>query len=287
MKFDDQKIDFSKIGIETKPEKKAQFIVIYGRPCTGKTTMACYAPDPVLIPIGRETGHERMHIPKFTNPGMEPYDFVIASIMKLLKTEHSRKTAIFDNIGTYREVIDEMIMEKNPTAKSGDKVIQVTSLADYGFGKGASMAYPYWNRLLEGFSKLLEKDINVILIGHDLAYNINLENGDYYQKIGINAPSGEKTNVRSLIEERAHYVLYVKKIDRTISKKGKFGGVDTVPTNANASRIVYTTETGMHFAKSRLALPDTYEIDHSDNEEELLKTRSNESIKQLFEDLLK
>lgn len=271
-------IKFDEIGLVPKSEKRAQFTVLYGHGGLGKTSAACYSPDPVIIPIGRETGHERMvesGIPAFNNPGIPPIDFVFGCIQKLLKTEHSRKTAIFDNIGTYREAVDEDVENDN---KGADLK---------AFGRGTALAFPYYGKLLAGIDLLLKKGIHVILIAHDVQYNVNLESGDYYSRVGINAPAGENTNVRGLLEARAHNVLYMRGENPTAVVKGAGGRNKQVATSGMISRIIYTKPAGTFFAKSRVNLDHFYEIEHSETEEELLKERSNPSLIKLFQDIYK
>jgi 5-methyltetrahydrofolate--homocysteine methyltransferase len=42
---------------------------------------------------------------------MKPIDFVFGAVAKLLKTDHTRKTVVFDNLGCYREAVDEDVEE--------------------------------------------------------------------------------------------------------------------------------------------------------------------------------
>jgi hypothetical protein len=287
--FDD--LSFTDIALAKRDSSRPQFTVIYGHGGLGKTTTACYSHDPVILPVGRETGQERMidhGIPCFENvTDIDPINFVFGCIAKLLKTEHSRKTLIIDNIGTYREAVDEEVIKDNPTTGGKESKI-VTSLSDYGYGKGQTMAYPYYTKLLAGIDVLMKKKrMHVILLGHDVLYNINKEDGTYYQRTGINAPAGENTNVRGLIEARAHNVLYMRGENPTINVKANFGVTKTNATSGSIKRIIYTKPAGTFFAKSRVNAAEYYEIEHSNTEEELLKDRSNQSLKKLFEDLYK
>jgi len=271
------KIDFESIGLIPKAEKHPQFTVIYGKGGLGKTTAACYSPDPVIIPIGRETGHERMvanGIPAFQcPPGMAPLDFVFGAIQKLLNSEHSRKTVIFDNIGTFRECVTEDVENDNK-----DKDLKI-------WGRGSALEFPYYGKLLAGIDKLLKKGLHVILIAHDVSFNVNLESGDYYSRVGINAPAGENTNVRGLLEARAHNVFFIQGENPTTVVKGAGGKNKQIATSGQISRVIYTKPAGTFFAKSRVNLDLFYEIEPSDTEEELLKNRSNPTLIKLWSDV--
>lgn len=275
--FDLKSLDFES-KIKAKPEKKPQFSVFYGKGGIGKSSLTCYSPDPIILPIGRESGHEKMCVPKFPSNeemGLTPINHVFAAITWCLKAEHTRKTLIIDNVGSYRESVDEDVEQSN----------QGIDLKAYG--KGAVLAYPYWTRLLAGIDAIMKKrDMHVILLGHDGSFNVNLPDGSYYQKISINAPRGENTNVMGLIEARAHNVLYMRGEDNVMTEKR---GVNTqnkkYATGGLTKRVIYTKPHGDFFAKSRVNMDEYYEIEQSDTEEDLLKNRTNPTAIKLFEDL--
>jgi len=273
-------VKFDDIELAVKTKKRPQFSIIYGKGGIGKTTAACYSPDPVILPVGRETGQERMidnGVPSFENTkGMPPIEFVFGCMQKLLKTEHSRKTLIIDNIGSFREAVEEDVEADN-------KGVDLKA-----YGKGAALAYPYYTRLLAGIDAIMKKkDMHVILIAHDVLYNINKEDGTYYQRIGINAPAGENTNVRGLLEARAHNVLYIRGEDPTRTVKGVMGGVKQIATSGKINRVIYTKPQGTFFAKSRVNAEPYYEIEPTETEEDLLNNKTNETLIQLFTDLYK
>jgi len=278
--FDLKSLDFES-KIKAKPEKKPQFTVIYGKGGIGKSTMASYSPYPIIIPVGKETGHERMCVPKFPSyaeMNLTPINHVYACMQWVLRAEHTRKTLIIDNVGSYREGVDDDVEDSN-------KGVDLKA-----YGKGAAFGYPYWTRLLSGVDAVMkQRDMHVILLGHDGSYNVNNPDGSYYQKISINAPRGENTNVQGLLEARAHNVLYVKGEDQIIADKrgivNKDGPVKKYATSGATRRVVYTKPRGDFFAKSRVNMEEYYEIEQSETEEELLHKRTNPTLIQLFKDL--
>jgi hypothetical protein len=280
--FDLKALDFES-KIKAKPEKKPQFTIIYGKGGIGKSTMASYSPDPIIIPVGRETGHEKMCVPKFpsySEMNLTPINHVYACMQWVLRAEHTRKTLIIDNVGSYRESVDEDVEDSN-------KGVDLKA-----YGKGAAFGYPYWTRLLAGIDAVMKRrDMHVILLGHDGSYNVNNPDGSYYQKISINAPRGENTNVMGLLEARAHNVLYVRGEDQIIADKrgivNKDGPVKKYATSGATRRVVYTKPRGDFFAKSRVNMEEYYEIEQSETEEELLHKRTNPTLIQLFTDLYK
>jgi hypothetical protein len=274
-KLDDIKID----GIElAKPKERPQFTVLYSAGGVGKSTISSYSPSPVIIPIGRETGQERMidfGVPCFENTKeIPPIHFVFGCIQKLLKSEHGRKTAIFDNLGSFREAVDEDVEEDN-------KGVDLNA-----FGKRQGLSFNYYGRLLAGFDALMKKKgMNIILLAHSVPINVNLPDGTYYQKTAIHAPAGDNTNVRGLLEARAHNVLYLRSETRTRSVTGALGVKKIIGAETGVKRVIYTKETGTYFAKSRGDLEESYEIDQTESATDLLKKQSNESIIKLWADI--
>jgi hypothetical protein len=260
--------------IRSKPEKKPQFSVIYGKGGIGKTTLASYSQDPIIIPVGRETGVEKMAVPKFPNyeeMNLSITDHVFACLSWLIKAEHTRKTVIIDNAGAYREGVDYDVEDSN-------KGVDLKA-----FGKAQSLAYPYWTTLLSSIDGLMKKrDMNVILIGHDSSYNVNLPDGNYYQRISINTPRGENTNVTGLIEARCHNMFYMTNESATSKVKDKFGQSKIIATGS-ITRTIYTKPSGQFFAKSRVNLEEYYDIGNSSTEEDLLHLRNNQEIIDFWE----
>ena len=290
MAIDDLKnFDFDNIDIVTKIAKYPQFTVMYGKGGVGKSSAACYSPNPVILAIGRETGHQRMDVPKLENKNnINPVTFVYGTIKYLIEKPHSRETLIIDNAGTFRESVDEDVIAKNPTCGSGADKKEVESISDYGYGKGAAMAYPYWVRLMAGIDMLMRKrNMHVILMAHPVLYNVNLEDGSYYSRTGIAVPAGENTSVRGLMEARAHNVFYMEEGIPTSTVKGNFGGDKKVATSGESKRIIYTKPSGTFFAKSRVDMDKVYIINKSPTETELLHDKTNESLINFWADVYK
>lgn len=277
--FDLESLNFES-KIKAKPEKRPQFSIIYGKGGIGKTTAACYSIDPIILPVGRETGHERMCVPKFpsfSEMNLTPVQHVFASLSWLLQSQHTRKTLIIDNVGSYREVVDEDVEESN-------KGVDLKA-----YGRGAALAYPYWTRLLAGIDALMKRrEMNVILLGHDGSFNVNLPDGTYYQKISVNAPRGENTQVMGLLEARCHNMFYLRGEDQVVTdKRGVAQQGKKYATSGLTKRIIYTKSRGDFFAKSRVNMEEYYEIDNSETEEDLLQNRTNETLIKFWQDVYK
>jgi hypothetical protein len=264
--------------INAKPIIAPQFTIIYGKGGVGKSSLTSYAKAPIILPLGRETGHEKMCIPKLPNHtelGIDPVSHVFAAFKWLRDAQHTRQTLIIDNVGAYKDIVEDDVEEAN-------KGVDLKA-----YGKGSALAYPYWSRLARGIDMLMKKrGMDVILLGHDGTYTINNPDGSYYQKISVNAPSGEKTNVRADLERQAHNVFYIQEEalvaeeKRGMPQEGKKYAIGVKP-----KRVIYTQSVGNIFAKRRVQMQDRYIIKESPDQTALLKTRTNESIQQFFKDL--
>lgn len=281
-KREDLNIDRVKVehGAKTMP----QFTVIYGKGDTGKTTLACHSPAPILIPVGRELCHEKFHVHKIPNTEkLNPILHLFEAMEFLRKKPHSRKTLVIDNLSCYREAVEEDVIDTYPA--EGDR--KATSLGDYGYGKGQAYAFNYYTRLLEGIDRLIkEREMHVILIAHEVLHTVNLPDGKYYQKTGIYAPTGDKTNVCGLLEQRANNVLYIRCEDEVRAVKNHMGiERRIVMPGRKQQRIVYTKPYGDVFAKTKSDIDSAIEIEHTDNINSLNKELNNPSILKLFERL--
>jgi hypothetical protein len=288
-----EELDISRVSFDTIEMKKPQFSVIIGKGGIGKTSLACYSiGDCIILPIGRETGHEEMPVHKFDTfdkMGLSPIEHVFTCFSWILKHPRAEnlKTLIIDNVGAYREIVDEDVIRSRPRAKVDGEIVDIKSLTDYGFGKGAAMAYPYWTRLLKGIDAVMKRrNMNVILIGHEGYHTVNRPDGSYYQRISINAPSGANTDVVGLIEARCHNFFYMdSEVTTATDKRGMPQNGKHYAKREDITRIIYTKEQGDVFAKCRADMNPIYEIMPSESKDELLKKRNNESIIKFWNDV--
>ncbi|MDD4893547.1 MAG: AAA family ATPase [Candidatus Rickettsiella isopodorum] len=270
-------IDLSGIGLAT-PKARPQFTVLYGPGKIGKTSAACYSESPVILPIGNESGQEIMikyGVPCLENTSdMPEINFIFGALAMLMKKDHTRKTVIIDNLSRFREVVD------NDVAKDNVGVDLST------FGKAQSLSFPYYKRLIMAIKMLMAKrNMHVILIAHDVNYNVQLENGSYYTKTGILAPAGENTNVRSLIETTAHNVVYLKEEAKVLRTSTPMGQKKQIGLQDEIKRVIHTRSNSAFFAGTYNKLEEKYEIDNTENYEDLYKNKTNETLIKFFKDL--
>lgn len=258
--------------ITSKPIRGPQFSVIYASGKCGKSTVASYADSPVIVPIGLETGHHSMNVAKIRDmkDGESGTDHVFAALAMLINREHNYKTLILDNLGTFR-------VEVEKDANVGDKAAF----------QQAPIHYEYYLRLMSAISTVLKKrNMDVILMAHSVSYTNNMPDGSWHERIHINAPKGQNTDVRAMIEQRAHNIFYMRtepitrKDERGITAKDSGKKYMT----GVGRKMIYTREKENFFAGTRLPLRGEYEIKPSDDLRELLIEKSNMSIIDFWRD---
>jgi hypothetical protein len=279
---DKKSVSFDDIKITRDTDPGAQFTVIYGKGDVGKTAAAIYSPEPVLIPVGMERCHRKFPVFKIENTtGKPPINHLFDAMTYLICKEHNRKTVIIDNLSTFRTVTEADVIEAYPLSEGKN----AKSLGDYGYGRGQAFAFAYYMRLLDGIDALLNKGIHVILIAHESQHTINLPNDTYYQETGIYAPTGDKTNVKGLLEAKANNILYlrteasVRKTSNTMQEKSRMATMTPI------SRVIYTRQTGLFFAKTKSNLPDYIEVEQSNSFDDLANLK-NQTLINLFKEFL-
>lgn len=144
-----------------------QRIVIAGVEKIGKTTLACNAPKPLLVPL--EVGYAAMSIPKTRVPAN--YGEVMGLIAEVKAASMAgtfpAKTLIFDTGTALERLIDLQTIEDDPKSKTKRLTMET---AHDGYGK----AYAHSNQLFDNFLKALDElaiygGINIIITAHVFA----------------------------------------------------------------------------------------------------------------------
>jgi len=144
-----------------------QRIVICGVEKIGKTTLACGAPRPLLVPL--EVGYAAMNIPKTRMP--TTYGEVMGLLAEVKAAAQAgtfpAKTLIFDTGTALERLIDVRTIEDDP--KSKQKKLTMETAHD-GYGK----AYAHSNMLFDDFLKACDElaiygGINIVITAHVFA----------------------------------------------------------------------------------------------------------------------
>ena len=130
-------------------------LIIYGPDGVGKTTFAAGAPAPLFL--GAEDGTNNMDVSRLSN--LKTFlDFKNAFIA-LEKEKHPYKTVVIDSLDWLETIVWDYVV------KSENKP-NITSIDDFGYGKGYAHALDEWRSLLPLVDSIRDKGMNFIAIAH-------------------------------------------------------------------------------------------------------------------------
>jgi len=235
-----------KVGADHKPPR----MVIYGVHGIGKSSLACGAPNPIMIDV--EGGADEIGVPRF--PKAQSFSDIIDQVMVLIQEEHEYQTLIIDSADWAEKMIWDTTAQK--LFAKGMKGMSQPSIESVPYGKGYVEALSEWRYLLQGLDTLrVQRGMSIIMLAHTEVKRFDDPASDGYERYQI---ALHKT-ASALVQEWADAVLFygwqvmVKQSDagfnRTITK-GRGTG----------ARLLHTEERPSALAKNRYAMPDRIEI---------------------------
>lgn len=235
--------DFISSTDDPRPRK----VVIYGSKGIGKTTLAAACPFGPVVFLPTEDGYQdiRPAQKKATSTGKRIIDSeseLYDMMSRLMSADHQFNCVILDSI-TATEVLLQ-----NAVAKSANK----DSVADIGFKKGFDQVASKFDLLLQGFDRMLDRGMFVIIIAHatvEKFANPEGESFDYY------SPRLDK-RINPKLQEWADEVLFVNSKIYTKVDDSEGFGKKVAKGAGGTQRIIYTKDTATRDAKCRLELPD-------------------------------
>lgn len=136
-----------KRGIITRPQR----VVLYGVESVGKTTLAAQADSPIILDV--EDGSTHLDVPRIS---INSWNELEAAITELRAGNHDFRTVIIDSMDWAEKLAVEDMLSRD----------KKTSLEDYGYGKGYTMAAERTARFLASLDRLIDAGIGVCLIAH-------------------------------------------------------------------------------------------------------------------------
>lgn len=222
-------------------------IVIYGVPGIGKTTFAASAPSPIFIPI--EDGFGSLDVPTFPKPAS--YGEVLDCLGALIEGQHDYQTVVLDSLDKLEPMLWQHVTETVPHEKGH----RVTSIEDYGFGKGYMHAARQWRELLACFDAIRDRGMAVVLIAHSTIVKVEPPDTDAFDRYQMRLHK----SAEACVSDWADAVLFANyKVNLVLT--GPKGQERTRGTGTG-ERIVHTSERAAWRAKNRYALPDQIPLD--------------------------
>lgn len=227
----------------------AQRFLIYGGEGTGKSTLASGAPSPIWLDI--EGGSIHLDVARYPfgdGPmGHVPssYGQVVSALDELINTQHDFKTVVVDTADKLEPMVWTHVVAQ---ANSKD----ITSIEDFGWGKGYTAAADVWRELMRRFDDLRSRGIHVIILAHAQVKTFKNPSGDDFDRyqLRLNEKAG------GLLKDWADVVGFLThdewaKKDKNAPRAKGYG---------SGRRILNTERTAAFDAKTRLPLSKEIEI---------------------------
>jgi hypothetical protein len=148
----------------TSQSKQGIRFVIGAMEKVGKTTLACNAPRPLLVPL--EIGFQGVSVHK--TPMLESFDKVMELLIELENTPNLQfQSLIIDSTTALERLIHQAVLMSDPSWAKGNRKALTMESALGGYGK----AYQYANELFANFLAhcdwlVTNRGMNIILTCH-------------------------------------------------------------------------------------------------------------------------
>lgn len=160
-------------------------IVLYGVEKWGKTTVAAYSPDPVILMARGEQGYRTLlsahRAPSVPSELINSWPEAIAWLDSLIEDPQGRKSVWLDALGGFEQLCREFICAKEFDGDWGEKGFE-------GFKRGYALVGTEFLRLLQRLDELHDKHgIITGIIGHAKAKVFNDPTGPAYDRYACDA----------------------------------------------------------------------------------------------------
>lgn len=224
-------------------------IVIAGQEKMGKTSLACQAPNVLLIPT--ELGYGSVEVPKL--PMIESYDILMSTLDDLIRWcavgTCPYQSLAFDSVTAIERLIHEKVISLDPNNKKGSNTMES---CHGGFGKGYNLANQYFEDFLVKKLDILSSVYKriIILTCHVFAAEIVDPNVGTFNSwdLLLHSPKNQKTyGKREFLTQWADVIGFLyepllviesdKKDSRAISQnKGRVLGLSRTPSYVAGNR---------------------------------------------------
>lgn len=234
--------------------------VFYGPEGVGKTTLAADAPGVIFLDI--EDGSTELELARYPftddpKKGHLPasYEDVLAAIDDLTVSEHAYRTLAIDSLDRLESLMWKFMLARDSVASARNKEgAELTSIEDYGYGKGYQIAVEEWRALCVKLDRLrYTRGMEIVLLGHAQVKTFKNPTGEDYDRWQLRV----HTQAAAFLKEWAKVTGYLK-FEEDAKKLSKYGRAKGFSTGM---RILQLSRSAGVDAKSRLALPDEIEVD--------------------------
>lgn len=249
--------------VSNAPSQYGLRIVISGQEKTGKTTLACNAPNALLIQL--EQGGAAMRVPK--TPQLNSWAEVEQLCEELIAAAKAGSlqrgsTIIWDSATALERFIHDDVLKSDPTYK-GKNITKLTmESAHGGYGKAYNIAnelFARWTRYQDDLAKY--GGINIIVTCHVFASKmIDPAYGEYMSwDLLLHSPKNEKTyGKREFITQWADLVGFLH--EPMLVLKAADGEKMSRAVSQNQGRVLAVERTPQWVAGNRFNIQGTIAI---------------------------
>ena len=222
-------------------------IVVFGTGGIGKSTAAAFLPAPIFIDVERST-----HYINITRDTAEDWPTLRGKLAWIeANPPEGVRSIVIDTATVAEELAKEYVILERKTEKGK----RVSSIEDFGWGKGWQFIYDEFCGLLADLDRIAAKGLNVCLIAHEVSTPVPNPAGEDFIRWEPHLYSGDKKgrgSIRERVKEWADHVIFIGYDVFVEDGKGQGSG----------TRTIYTQELPTHIAKSRakqFSIPFTLE----------------------------
>lgn len=223
--------------------------VLTGVEKVGKTTLACSAPRPLLVPLEQGYGGVSVH----KTPMLESFNDLVSLLdeicVKVSQRQFQYQTIVCDSATALERLIHDAVLRTDPTWAKGNKKALTMESALGGYGK----AYLYANELFQSFLTrcdwLASAGVNILLTCHVFAAKVIDPTAGEYDTwdLLLHSPKNQKSyGKRELLTQWAdligflHEPIFVsegKSLNKAVSQnKGRIMAVNRSPSYVAGNR---------------------------------------------------
>lgn len=237
-----------------KPEKRkrGKGLILYATEGFGKTTMAAYAEESVIMMADGESGYTTLfnadRVPECPQVTLKSWTEVLAQVEAIIADPQGIKLLALDAIGGFERLCHQHICDAQYGGEWGEKGFT-------GYMRGYDVAIPEWLKLLSALERLRFGDaaVDVLLLGHSKIQPFKNPLGADFDR--FNCECHHKTwGVTNKWADDTMFGTFAAVVDKAKpgDKKGKgIGGTQ---------RVVYTKRCDAYDAKTRHGLPEEIAI---------------------------
>lgn len=237
--------------------------IVYGPEGVGKTTLACSAPGAIMMDVedgSSEVETRRYPFTDHPEKGHVPPDYqsILDGIDDLTFSKHEYKTLVIDSADRLESLIWKFVLARDsePGVRNPKNTV-MTSIEDYGYGKGYVMAVDEWRALAAKLDRLrYAKGMDIVIVGHAVVKLFKNPEGDDFDRYQLRI----NPQAANFLKEWAKVTAFMCFEDGA-SKAPGAGKMARSKGFSTGRRLLRTSRSAAVDAKSRLALPEEVEVD--------------------------